>query len=200
VATSGLPEAIVHFYDEDGWELDPAITDEEGRFVRSGLPEGSYTIYFEPPYGSDLAPEWYDNVQEREDATAVEVEYGDKVVLEDAMLSAGGAPVVHPVLPPRSAYFVSSVTLDTVEEYVFRLAQINDDSVKWFSVKASRLVRQPEVAHDVYARRHWRFSKISLPHLHEKLAIGNHAVRHLPHATGCCPQLGMPLFWAGDLA
>ncbi|MDY6793935.1 MAG: carboxypeptidase regulatory-like domain-containing protein, partial [Actinomycetota bacterium] len=96
---AGLAEVVVLFHPEDGETIDPAITNGEGYYTRSGLEEGSYKIEFLAPWGSPYAPEWYDDKPDEGGADAVELSYGEKKENVDAQLSDDGAPLVHWVMP-----------------------------------------------------------------------------------------------------
>jgi hypothetical protein len=89
--TTGLDDATVELYSADGkrW-LDNTSTDVSGNYEFENVPDGSYIVKFTAPYGSDLAPQYYDDADALADATLVVVGGGAATTGIDASLRIGG--------------------------------------------------------------------------------------------------------------
>lgn len=73
-----------------GSEAGCAYTDEEGRYLIIGIPDGNYKLRFSPPYGSLFAPQYYDGKSSLAAADAVALSAGAKTTGIDATLAEAG--------------------------------------------------------------------------------------------------------------
>ena len=67
-----------------------ATTSDDGEYVVAGLPEGDYTVRFDPESGSaNVLPEWWDDASSEADAATVTVRANDPRLGVDAELAKG---------------------------------------------------------------------------------------------------------------
>ncbi|WEO77971.1 carboxypeptidase regulatory-like domain-containing protein [Cryobacterium sp. SO2] len=67
-----LPDTLVYITDENGDWLDSGYTDETGHFEVTNVPQGTYTIQFQPS-NEEFAGEWWNDQATQETATYFEL-------------------------------------------------------------------------------------------------------------------------------
>jgi protocatechuate 3,4-dioxygenase beta subunit len=78
----------VSVYDESGAFLQAVTSEGDGTYAISGLPQGTYTVDFEPS-GSDYVGQFYDGAAESADATQIVLAAGATKEGVDARLAPG---------------------------------------------------------------------------------------------------------------
>ncbi len=91
-ASTGLPLSNVEIgaFSTQGFSA-YAVTDSSGNYTIIGLPSGSYTVGFAPPYGSAYILQWYDGQSSNSTATSIAVSAGNTYPHIDAAMQLGGS-------------------------------------------------------------------------------------------------------------
>jgi hypothetical protein len=84
-----IPDMEVDVYDLNNHYMGATRTDDNGTYSVSGLPTGSYKVFFSP-YELNYVPEWYDDQPSFYTANPVSVTAGATTTGIDAALAAGG--------------------------------------------------------------------------------------------------------------
>ncbi|MBB4666161.1 protocatechuate 3,4-dioxygenase beta subunit [Microbacterium marinum] len=78
--------------DSSYWDsIEWGEADDDGRYAFRGLERGTYTVQFRAPEGGNLLSEYWNDVAQNDDATAIDVDRGDAITDIDAVLSTGGS-------------------------------------------------------------------------------------------------------------
>ena len=95
----GVAGVWVQFHKVGEGQVDPAVTDQDGNYLRSGLDQGQYKLEFTPGWLSPYAREWYNDKTNQASADIISLSYGEKKENIKAVLSDDGAPKVYWVNP-----------------------------------------------------------------------------------------------------
>ncbi|HEX4444614.1 MAG TPA: IPT/TIG domain-containing protein [Galbitalea sp.] len=93
VVAEGIPGAplggvFVEIFDSAGTNVVTGETDDTGAFAISGIPDGTYTIEFQPPQDG-FEPMWWKGATSEADATPVTLAPGDEQATLNAVLNQG---------------------------------------------------------------------------------------------------------------